>query len=47
MLLIKNKYVNSLLEYLQNHESDIAYGINDFGDLKELFVELFNREPKK
>lgn len=47
MLLIKNKSANTLLEYLQNHESDIAHGINDFGDLKDLFVELFNREPKE
>jgi hypothetical protein len=33
--------------YLLNHESDIANDINDFGDLKRVFIDSFWREPKK
>lgn len=34
-----------LAAYLEAHESDIANEINDFGDLKELFVIVFGEEP--
>jgi hypothetical protein len=34
-------------EYLKSHESDIAYEINDFGDLKDIFMMVFDREPEK
>ena len=36
-----------LNHYLLTHESDIAYGINDFGELKDLFVEVCGRLPVK
>lgn len=35
----------SLSDYLKRHEEDIALGVNDFGDLKELFIDIFEREP--
>ena len=38
--------MNSLIEYLAYHEEDIAYGINDFGDLKGLFTKIMSREPR-
>lgn len=37
----------SFVGYLANHEHDIASGVNDFGDLKEIFEELFGREPEE
>lgn len=40
---IENSY--TLRCYLLSHECDIAIGINDFGKLHGLFVDLFNREP--
>jgi len=44
MRLLTNKSSDSLVEYLLSHEDDIALSINDFGELKDLFIELFNRE---
>lgn len=43
---ISPKAKKELIEWLINHESDIAHGINDFGDLKKIFIECFEREPK-
>jgi len=39
------QFVNHISNYLLNHESDIAEDINDFGDLRDSFVFLFDREP--
>lgn len=39
--------VHELMDYLERHESDIAYGINDFADLIGLFVAAFKRQPEK
>ena len=36
---------DKLVEYLVSHESDIAHGINDFGGLRKLFVEVMGRVP--
>jgi len=44
MRLLTNKSSDSLVKYLLSHEDDIALSINDFGELKDLFIELFNRE---
>ena len=34
-----------LEEYLLSHEDDISYGINDYADLEDLFVGIFDRVP--
>lgn len=31
--------------YLENHESDIHHGINDFDALRPIFIELLARHP--
>ena len=35
-----------LFMYLQIHEEDIASETNDFGDLRRLFVAIFERDPR-
>lgn len=35
-----------LSRYLKAHESDIAEGMNDFGDLLDVFRWCLNREPE-
>ena len=37
---------DELKAYLLNHESDIAYGINDYGDLVNVFIGVLGREPE-
>lgn len=44
-MLISYRNSRSLSKYLEYHEEDIAIGINDFGELKELFIEIFKRDP--
>ena len=39
------KDFKSLSDYLNNHEYDIAYSLDDFDDLRGLFVEIFEQEP--
>jgi len=39
--------LTGLIEYLQNHEEDIAIGINDFDDLRNLFLLLTGRWPEE
>lgn len=36
-----------LAQYLADHESDIANDENDFGDLRDLYVAVYEEEPKK
>ena len=38
--------MEDLKEYLLSHEDDIAFGINDFGDLKQAFIGFFGREAE-
>jgi hypothetical protein len=33
--------------WLLRHESDIAWGVNDYGDLVALFVDVIGRQPVK
>lgn len=40
------KMNKTLVDFLKAHESDIASGINDFGDLKPVFTGIFDREPE-
>lgn len=35
-----------LADYLLAHESDIALDVNDFGTLRSVFIETFNRKPE-
>ena len=35
-----------LVSYLAAHEKDIANNVNDYGDLKELFVVVFEQEAR-
>lgn len=35
-----------LISYLELHEDDIALGINDFGDLKGIYISILKKEPK-
>ena len=41
-----NDYTVEMYEYLLSHENDIATEINDFGKLRQTFIDIFNREPK-
>lgn len=41
------KSIEKLAGFLISRESDIANEMEDFGDLKEVFKELFEREPSK
>lgn len=34
------------VSFLLNRESDIAQGIEDFDDLRYVFIEFIGREPK-
>ena len=45
MKLMDTEAFNTMADYLLAHESDIHYGINDFGDLLEVFIEVHKREP--
>lgn len=37
--------MQDLINWLYSHEDDIKHSINDFGELHNLFVQLFDREP--
>lgn len=37
----------SLKAYLADHESDIAFDINDYGELESIFAAVFGRYPRK
>lgn len=43
--LISKCAQRELMDYLSDHEYDIAFGINDFGRLRSLFVDMFDRQP--
>ena len=42
---MNHKTVGDLMEYLERHEQDIALEINDYGDLRGLFVQILGRWP--
>lgn len=46
-LKIKTGSIVDLVTYLMEHEDDIAYSVNDFGDLRALFVDVMGEDPKK
>ncbi len=36
---------NDLEDFLLRHEDDIAYGINDFDDLRTVFIAVTGKQP--
>jgi len=44
---LTDKTLAELIQYLLDHETDIAYSINDFGSLQNVFVEFLGREAQK
>ena len=42
----KDKALQILNEYMLSHEDDIAFGINDFGDLREAFKINLGRDAE-
>lgn len=42
---MKNNSLVKIKKYLENHEGDIADGVNDFNDLKYVFRDLMERDP--
>lgn len=42
---IRDDILHAIQVYLLSHETDIAIGENDFGELKDVFTYLFGREP--
>jgi len=46
VFILGQESLEILKRYLLDHEYDISEGgINDFGELEPLFIELFGREP--
>jgi len=41
-----NNAMEALEEYLLRHESDIATGVNDFGDLEQVFIGCIGRKSE-
>ena len=41
-----NNAMEALEDYLLRHESDIATGVNDFGDLEQVFMGCMGRKPQ-
>ena len=39
--------VIEISDYLKTHEDDIAWGINDFDELRTTFEFFFDRAPQK
>jgi hypothetical protein len=46
-VILSDRGADTLSQYLNQHEDDIACGINDFGDLKGLFIEMFGRSARE
>lgn len=43
--LLTKEAEQDLKEYLEFHEDDIALGIDDFAELRSVFIVMFNRQP--
>lgn len=41
---ISGDSAQDLIYYLLSHEDDIKQDINDFGDLRHIFLDIFERE---
>ncbi len=47
MVELDAEALEKLRTWMFYRESDIAYGIEDFGELQDVFVALFGREAKE
>lgn len=45
-MTLSEELMDAMKHYLLMHESDIAHEINDFGDLRLIFIGLLNRKPE-
>jgi len=45
--VILDDNMSDLIYWLKSHESDIAHGINDFGDLRHVFWDAIGRYPER
>lgn len=43
---LTDKISIELIQWLERHEQDIALDIEDFGDLRNVFLYVIGREPK-
>ena len=39
-----DRAMDDLKDYIISHEDDIAIGINDFGDLQQVFIGVIGRQ---
>lgn len=46
MVELSHLCFKQLRDYLLDHEQDIACSINDFDDLRQMFVEVIGRAPE-
>ncbi|MCZ6897670.1 MAG: hypothetical protein O7D95_03025 [Betaproteobacteria bacterium] len=44
---IMDSSLNDLKEWLLSRETDIAYEIEDFGELRDVFWDVIGRYPEK
>ena len=44
---LSNKLTAHLRDYLMCHEKDIYNGINEFGELRDIFIEIVGRIPEE
>lgn len=43
---ITDDNMEDLIFWLKSHESDIAFEVNDFGDLRHVFFDVAGRYPE-
>ena len=43
---MKNKSLKTIEDYLKHHEYQIAFGEDDFGDLKAVFMDVIGRKAE-
>ena len=46
-MIISTRSHAALIVYLEHHEGEIAYGINDFDDLRGVFAEFMERQAEE
>ena len=46
MRVFKGNHYDDLVDYLLEHEEDIAREFNDYAKLRGAFIDLFDRPPR-